>query len=481
MRPKQALALGARVDLAARPEADMAAGEVGMPRATRREATSRRALLGAAGAGAVLTAACGAGGSAGQDAAPRAPVDRNQKDELTWLVWSSDTSTRKEAYDAMAKRFNEQFPNITVQRIAGGNENLEKLITMFASDTRVDVIGTRPDYMASYVTGPNPFRNLREFMRRDSGTVKEADHADGVLDGLSFKGTLYALPVGVYTNNLCLNLDILAQQGVPVPKPTWTIDEAMEIARRTTVRRSEEDITWGFFQQWEVITHFPYSWIRGNGGEPLTPNEDVTTSRWATDTETLKTMQWLVDLGQKAGVTPVTGTGGTSGLFTQGKVAINVNETNNLYGIVTSQQAGSAQFKWTMHPLPRMARGTYQPINAFAYGVSRNTKNPDVAWELLKQMVGPAGQTDWYKLARFAPSIKSLLQGPYLQDPEPPTNKQVIVDAILASKAMPKSARWVDINKVIVEVLAGLRAGKVSVNAGLADIDRRVAAIVSQK
>ncbi|MDQ3701385.1 MAG: extracellular solute-binding protein [Chloroflexota bacterium] len=380
----------------------------------------------------------------------------------------------------MAKRFNEQFPNVAVQRIAGGNENLEKLITMLASDTRVDVIGTRPDYMASYVTGPNPFRNLRELMRRDAGTVKEADHADGVLDGLSFKGTLYALPVGVYTNNLCLNLDILAQQGVPVPKPGWTLDEAMEIARRTTVRRSEEDITWGFFQQWEVITHFPYSWIRGNGGEPFTPNEDVTTSRWATDTETLKTVQWLVDLAQKTGVTPVAGTGGTSGLFTQGKVAINVNETNNLYGIVTSQQGGGAQFKWTMHPLPRMAKGTYQPINAFAYGVSRNTKNADVSWELLKQMVGPAGQTDWYKLARFAPSIKSLLQGPYLQDPEPPTNKQVIVDAILASRAMPKSPRWVDINKVVVEVLAGLREGKVSVNAGLADIDRRVAAVLSQ-
>ncbi|HXI17744.1 MAG TPA: hypothetical protein VNM48_15390 [Chloroflexota bacterium] len=96
-------------------------------------------------------------------------------------------------------------------------------------------------------------------------------------------------------------------------------------------------------------------------------------------------------------------------------------------------------------------------------------------------MVGPAGQTDWYKLAKFAPSIKSLLQGQYLQDPEPPANKQVIVDALLAAKSMPKSPKWVDINKVVVEVFASLREGKVSVNAGLADIDRRVAAILNQK
>ena len=66
-------------------------------------------------------------------------------------------------------------------------------------------------------------------------------------------------------------------------------------------------------------------------------------------------------------------------------------------------------------------------------------------------------------------------------DPAPPANKQVIVDALLAAKSMPKSPKWVDINKVVVEVFAGLREGKVSVNAGLADIDRRVAAILNQK
>jgi hypothetical protein len=113
------------------------AGERGRPRLTSRgKAGTRRAVLGGVGSGAIL-AACGGGGS---QETPRAAVDKNQKDELTWLVWSSDAGTRKEAYDTMTKRFGEQFPNVMVQRIAGGNENLEKLITMLASDTRVDVL-----------------------------------------------------------------------------------------------------------------------------------------------------------------------------------------------------------------------------------------------------------------------------------------------------------------------------------------------------
>ena len=67
-----------------------------------------------------------------------------------------DATTRKEAYDLMVKRFNEQFPSVTVTRIAGGAETLDKLITMMASDTRADIVGTRPDYLASYMEGPKP-------------------------------------------------------------------------------------------------------------------------------------------------------------------------------------------------------------------------------------------------------------------------------------------------------------------------------------
>src|SRR5687767_10833415 len=105
----------------------------------------------------VVAAACGT--------ATEAPkiLDKTQRDELTWLVWSSDGASRKEAYDLMVKRFTAQFPNVTVNRIAGGGETFEKLITMMASDTRVDIVGTRPDYMAAYMEGPKPLQNLNTF------------------------------------------------------------------------------------------------------------------------------------------------------------------------------------------------------------------------------------------------------------------------------------------------------------------------------
>ena len=64
------------------PNAVHSAGDAELARVRRGPAATRRALLGVAPV-AILASACGVGGSTGQDAAPRGPIDRNQKDELT--------------------------------------------------------------------------------------------------------------------------------------------------------------------------------------------------------------------------------------------------------------------------------------------------------------------------------------------------------------------------------------------------------------
>ena len=446
------------------------------------QATRRRVLSAAAGwAGAlgVLAAACVPGGAAGGTPAGRA-LDKSQRDELTWLIIYGDYSPRKDAYDAMQRRFNETFPNVTLQRIDMGAEPLEKVTTLMAGGERIDLCGTRPDLLPSFVEGPNPLQDLRAFLKRDNSVVKESDHAEGPVAALTWKGTLYALPVGIYTNVVAVNHDLLAQRGIAPPGPNWTIDQAIEMARKIAVRReTEQESTWGFHQHWAVITHFPYSWIRGNGGEPLVPNEPIAKAQWATDPETVKTIQWLVDLSHKLGVMPVEPVGGVLGTFREGRLALGVMEVNNLFLIPQSQAQGGAQFKWDVQQLPAMAKGRYFPDRGFAYGVARNTKNPDVAWELLKQVVGPAGQTDWYRNAKFAPSLKTLLNGPYLQEKDPPANKKAIVDSLLAVKPMPKHPRWWEMDQgITIKALADIRAAKVSVNEGLAALDRQLNAIL---
>jgi ABC-type glycerol-3-phosphate transport system substrate-binding protein len=229
----------------------------------------------------------------------------------------------------------------------------------------------------------------------------------------------------------------------------------LEIARRAVSRKPDEnesDSTWGLYHNWQGVLHFPYAWIRGNGGEPLVPVESPNRAQWSTDAETVNTVQWLVDLIYRFGVMPVLLNAGPWGSFLDGHCAMVAVETNNLARAAGNSTTPAVPFRWDVHHFPMMKKGRYYPINAFSYGLSRSSGNSDVAWELLKQIIGPDGQTDWFKLAQLAPSLKPLLDGAYLQDTQPPTSKKVVVESLLAARSMPRSPHMVDIGTIVSEV-----------------------------
>ena len=152
----------------------------------------------------------------------------------------------------MVRCFNEQLPNVAVNRIAGGGETLEKLITDDGQRHPGGRGGHPPGlHRRAYMEGPRPLQDLRQFVKRDSSVIKDTDHVEGIVQALTHKGSLYALPVGIYTNHAALNQDLLAQKGIPLPAPTWTAEQALEVARRATERKeTEEASTWGIYHMW---------------------------------------------------------------------------------------------------------------------------------------------------------------------------------------------------------------------------------------
>ena len=117
-----------------------------------------------------------------------------------------------------------------------------------------------------------------------------------------------------------------------------------------------------------------------------------------------------------------------------------VMEVNNLFLIPQSQAQGGAQFKWDVQQLPAMEKGRYPRPGLRLRGGSQ-LQSPRPGLGAAQAGGGQRGQTDWYRHARFAPSIKSLLGGAYLQEKDAPLNKKAIVDSLLA-RPMPKSPRW---------------------------------------
>ena len=76
-----------------------------------------------------------------------------------------------------------------------GAEPLEKITTMMAGE-RIDLCGTRPDLLASFVEGPIPCAISGSTSERDTATVKESDHAEGLSAPWSGKAPCTPSPWG---------------------------------------------------------------------------------------------------------------------------------------------------------------------------------------------------------------------------------------------------------------------------------------------
>ncbi|HEX2184555.1 MAG TPA: hypothetical protein VHN78_03500, partial [Chloroflexota bacterium] len=170
---------------------EQASRQVGV---TRRRVGRR--IAGMAAAGGVL-----AGVACSQQQGTEPALARDSRANLVWLIWSSNTNVRGEAYNNITAAFQQEFPNVTAEQISGGGDlksTLEKLLTLVSADQPLDIVGVQHSVLGQYVN-LGILRDLTAHSRRDPD-FKFSDHVQSAVDMLSFKGKSYALPIGMSTS-----------------------------------------------------------------------------------------------------------------------------------------------------------------------------------------------------------------------------------------------------------------------------------------
>ena len=437
-----------------------------------RRAILRSAALTAGAGSAAFTAACGAGSTESTGAVR--PVARDVKDELIWLSWSSNTGVRGTAYGNMIKQFNERFPNVTVTQIPPPSGpfgvTFEKVVTTIAGGERLDLVGVVPEFIPVYMDRAKALTDLNAWFRRDP-SYKATDHVKGAIDGLTWKGKLGAVPVGLSTSIAIYNAEMLQRKGIAPPKADWNLDQVVDLGKRLTEPKGEETV-WGFHDRMPNPLRL-YTYIWAFGGEPMTPREEPTQFRWSKDPKTMQAIEWVVDLHRKHGIragghTPEGNSG--SGAFPKNRVAISGWQINIFPSV-------PPDIRYDVIPMPRGPNGRHLYFWGFCYGLAPQSKNPDLSWELLKHVTGVPGQTEWMTHARFAPSLKSLLNGPYQKLDGPPASKQIVADAALSTERFPMHTRWPDMLPKIEQLIKDADAGVKSVKDALTTLDAELEAI----
>lgn len=169
-------------------------------------------------AAAVMTAACGSGGSGGGDGGGDGKV------KITFAYWGSDA--RQKLTEQVIQKFEEKNPNIDVEGDFSNWESYyEKLATKVAANDAPDVMSIEIRGLSEYA-GRGALADL-------AGKVPAADLDQQVLTSGQIDGKQYAIPTGVNAFSMLANPSALEKAGEKLPDDkTWTWDDWVSTAQK---------------------------------------------------------------------------------------------------------------------------------------------------------------------------------------------------------------------------------------------------------
>ncbi|HET7771145.1 MAG TPA: sugar ABC transporter substrate-binding protein [Chloroflexota bacterium] len=403
---------------------------------TRPLSTRRRALLGA-GATLALTPLAACGGS-GQSAQPQdaggPPV------ELLFMRPANQAAA--DAYNAQVDAFNKKQTRyrgrFEAPALAQGETWETKLTTMIAGDAAPDVFLSGQEAMPQFASNGTLF-NLDNHMKRDAKEVDANDFFPSHLGGGKWLGKQMALTADGCALLTYYNATIFQQAGVPAPRPTWTWNDYLDAARRTTVKDASGTVTSAGSIPAGGTNQF-WLWLWSNGADLF--SNDLRQVR-VTEPAALEALQFVVDLTQRHG----------AAVNSPGVSVGNQPEINGKVGVWQANRGffGNLQnvtsWKFNVMPFPRAPRtGQSTTVNvAGQLSIARNNKRPDAAWEWLKFLTSTDAQIIRSTVQQGGcPSRKSATQHKSYTDFGPPALESLSGNKTFADVLSdPKMARFI--------------------------------------
>ena len=281
---------------------------------------------------------------------------------------------------AMLPKFGAQY-NAEVQlEQVPGTEHIQKIQTLAAGDQLGDVIHVftgDSSYQMFFSSGV--LIGLDEYISADNYDMNQyykfctdACRVDGKYGGLPFKG--HPSRCGIFYNK-----DLFDAAGVPVPTNDSTYDDLVEAAKKLHKQSGSDVEVYGWTNpgandlEWYIIlSRFGGGDLFTQDGKQARLNEPDTQWGWTWTYDMMNTHQVMLN--------PLQTNPAPSDLFVSGKLAM------ARFNIGTKAAfARIDNFQWGMAVAPKGPKGQRGTLaQADVVGITKFSKNPDLAWELLK-------------------------------------------------------------------------------------------------
>jgi len=339
--------------------------------------------------------------------------------------------------------FERSHPETPVELVHIPDGYFQKLPVMVASGQMPDVLFLNNWSLPAYANA-GALRDLGPDLRQ-SQALKEGDFFTQSLAAMRYADRLYAIPRDLSNLVVYVNRDRFKEAGLPVPAPTWTMQDLLSVSKaltRDTDHNGESD-TFGVSFDKRPLFWMPYVW--SFGGDMF--SRDL--ARCTLDSpEAQAALQFYADLQQRHGVAPSdkeTGNAPMAQLFAQGKIAMFVSGRWSVPGF-----RKNLTFDWDVLPFPRGAAGSVVDVDASGWAVSATSRKPKEAWSLIEFLASRHASEAFSSGGLIVPARRDVAESPaYLSANERPHGARAFVEAIATGRPMRTPPNW---NEVSVEL-----------------------------
>ena len=249
-------------------------------------------------------------------------------------------------------------------------------------------------------------------------------------------------------------------RGVEYPKD-WTWEQFREVAKKLTKHDASGNVTqYGY----EVPNQnfFVQPWFLTNGTSPL--NADWTASNML-DPKVSETLQFLHDLIHVDKVSPIPGKDTMDNQFAAGQVAM----ISRGHWIV--ENAKRAKLDMDIADVPSKVNDD-TVIGFGGYGVSKTSKNPDLAKELVGALTSEETQKEEGELGGGVPGRKSAAETPaFLAFPP---SAALYYQTLPHTIPVPSPANFQEVEKIFIRNYVAMMADEISIADGVKRADQEL-------
>ncbi|NMB46595.1 MAG: sugar ABC transporter substrate-binding protein [Firmicutes bacterium] len=394
------------------------------------------------------------------------------KTVVKYAYWGTPANIKVD--QTIISEFERRNPDITIESIHIPTRYEDKLLTMIAGGTAPDVMRV-DDYYYPTLADKGVLEDLTEYVERDSSNLNLNDFIPELVEGCKYKGKLYGLPNACAMYSLYYNKSKFNESGLDLPSMSWTWDDLLSAAQKLTVVNPKTGRTEDFGAAFPVQLPDILPWVWQSGGDII--DADMRTPTWNTP-EVERAIQFLVDLTHKHGVSPgmseITAQG-TSQMFMTGRVGMIIT-----WKTPVPQFRTIREFEWDIMGLPQGPAGKRSLIKGSKISMSSDSKVKEAAWKFTKFITGEEVDYLYIEEGRYPPRRVSLLSSDAFLESSPPSSNWIYSEEIKHARMIRIPLAWKEMQTEANQLLQDVMLNKIEVSEGLAEIDKRVEAVLNK-